>query len=434
MNTSKLQASLGFYLARGALVLAVLLAIRQPAAAQNAGDSFQAYPLRHAQAAEVESQFVRLLAGLPTPAEVIADPRNNRLLVRGPQQAHELVQQMLRTLDRPVDGTPDEAVLRTYPATGDIAAKTRELQAAFATRPGVRIAFDARTSQILVLAPADVQVQIARQLGVEPTAASQAAPATIPQAALPPGQVVRPLSLPTAQPRNRTVTLKNTTWEQVERSLATLVKGRFKRTAASSPDVMSYVLTLGDESEIQFHVANARNQVELRGNPALVESGARLVQVLDAPQALKNQNQKVLPITAHEAGRAEGRAIAASLRGSAGRRSGSRAASRGTKQRRAIDAGGTGQCAACGGRCASRGSAGGAIVPARARTSTHRSSTAPCGTGRARASGRTACRADQRPAGLRCRLSSSKASTCWSSTATSGTWSVWRPSSRKSSV
>lgn len=298
-------------MACGVLLVALLFGDGRQASAQNAGDSFQAYTLRHAQASDLEPQVTRLLAGLPTPAEVIADPRNNRLLVRGPAQAHDMVQQLLRSLDKPAEGAAEEGVLKAYPFGGDIAAKTRELQAAFGARPGVRIAFDARTSQILVLAPAELQSQVARQLGGEGMAPQQPIPAPQPTPALQPtpanaatqtvpGQAARAVALPTAQPRGRTVTLKNSTWEQVERSLGELVHGRLRSAGPTSPDTMTYVLAVGEQNEVRFAVQRSKGTVEVQGNPALVESCARLLQVLDAPQALKNRNQQVMPITANE--------------------------------------------------------------------------------------------------------------------------------------
>src|ERR1043166_848541 len=69
------------------------------------GDGFQAYALQHALAADIEPQLTRLLAGLPTPTEVVADPKSNRLLVRGTPAARELVTRLIAALDRPQTAT-----------------------------------------------------------------------------------------------------------------------------------------------------------------------------------------------------------------------------------------------------------------------------------------------------------------------------------------
>ncbi len=79
-------------------------AVASPTQAQP-GD-YQVYPLRHAQANDVDEALVRMLEDFGTRAEVIADSRNNRILIRGNPQTVKMAGQLLETLDRPAAPPP----------------------------------------------------------------------------------------------------------------------------------------------------------------------------------------------------------------------------------------------------------------------------------------------------------------------------------------
>jgi type II secretion system protein D len=312
-----------------AVTLGIALLLAAPArltAQQASAGSFQAYSLRHSQAADVEPQLARLLAGLPAPPEIMADPRNNRLLVRGSDEVQQLVRQMLATLDRPVAAEQPGPMLKSYPCPAtELAAIARQLQTVYAGQPEVRIAMDERTSQILVLASDEVQAQIGRQLGqfagvapqapAQPSAAPQpgALPAQLtplqfkpasPSPAPPSPQVSRAVDVsPARHSTQRTLTLKNSSWQQIEQSLRELTAGRLAPVpGVSGGDAVVYTLSLPGSKDVRLAVNPQTRQIDLRGDPQLLDRCVRLLQVLDAPPVAAGRRTRAVPVsTGHQA-------------------------------------------------------------------------------------------------------------------------------------
>jgi type II secretion system protein D len=292
------------------LVWAGLLALPAGVNAQQASaGSFQAYTLSHSRAADVEPQLARLLAGLPMPPEIMADPRNNRLLVRGADDVQQLVRQMLATLDRPLTVEQSAPTLKSYPCpAAELQVVARQLQTVYAGQPEVRIATDVRTSQVLVLAPPEVQAQIARQLGHpagDAPAVSQPAPpaATRPQTAPGEAHISKAVDVSLARhSTTRSVALKHLTWEQMEQSLRELTAGRLAPLPMTNGDTTAYSLSLPTGGDVQLSVNRQTRQIQLRGEPALLDRCVRLLQVLDAPPQTTGRRTRAVPVsTAREA-------------------------------------------------------------------------------------------------------------------------------------
>jgi type II secretory pathway component GspD/PulD (secretin) len=143
-------------------------------------NDFKAYGLQRAQAAAIEPLLRQALSALPEKVEVAVDARTNRLLVRGSADAQKLAQELIRSLDRADKAMPaGVSVLKTYAYAGpDPAALAARIQAKYTTDRRIRIAADQRTGQILVVAPPEMQPQIAQQLNLPGVGAKQPQPAT----------------------------------------------------------------------------------------------------------------------------------------------------------------------------------------------------------------------------------------------------------------
>src|SRR5437764_13329609 len=72
---------------------------------------FHVYTLRNARAADAYVQLVQLLSALPIKTDVVVDERGNRLLVSGTAQAHEIVQRLVDSIDRPQAVGPNPAAM-----------------------------------------------------------------------------------------------------------------------------------------------------------------------------------------------------------------------------------------------------------------------------------------------------------------------------------
>ncbi len=85
----------------GALGTLLLLALWGWISIGAEGGSYQAFPLRHKKAAEVEPLLTPLLGSLQPPPHVIVESQGNQILLRGSDQAQQIVRQFLESVDRP---------------------------------------------------------------------------------------------------------------------------------------------------------------------------------------------------------------------------------------------------------------------------------------------------------------------------------------------
>ena len=69
--------------------------------ATNSSSLFRAYSLKHTSIENVQPQLAELLRRMSSGAELVSDPRHNRFLLQGDEQAHKLAQQLIAALDRP---------------------------------------------------------------------------------------------------------------------------------------------------------------------------------------------------------------------------------------------------------------------------------------------------------------------------------------------
>ena len=134
-----------------ALVTVVALGIlggsTNPAVGQTGETDFRAYPLRYAQAGDVQ-QSLKTLVG--PDVELIPDSKLNRILVRGSAQSQQLVKSTLQTLDQPKmpgaaanpPATPTP-VLKVYSiGNGNVLAVADWLRGQFSREADVRVAAD----------------------------------------------------------------------------------------------------------------------------------------------------------------------------------------------------------------------------------------------------------------------------------------------------
>ena len=269
-----------------AVALALACAWAQPARGQGeAADGFRPFLLRHLAAAEVEPRLEELFAGHPQPAEVVVDPRTNRLLVRGTPAQLTLVARYLAAVDR-ASGPPAEPELRTYPlAAAQLEPVAAALRAEFAAQPDVRISADRRTQQLIVVAPPEVHAALAPRLGAGPGSAAPVAAAP-PVGPAPPASAATVPSGPAAPPLvladdARVVTLAATTWPLVEGRLARGLQDKFRRLPPAGDGHAAAELNFAAQGAVRLTVSPDGRQVGLRGPAPLVERTSRLLAALD---------------------------------------------------------------------------------------------------------------------------------------------------------
>lgn len=254
------------------------------ALAQTLAPAFRAYPLEHAAAAEVAEQLSRLLDVLPDASDVIVDVASNRLLVSGGDAAQNLALQLIETLDQPqstAGGPPELQSYRVEPARLETVAA--QLRAEFGQHPHVRIAADARTAQLLVVAPAVVQQQVAARLQAAPATHGTLHTSNIPAPASP--------SVP-----HDSIVLAHATCSQVQAMLSRAFVGQFSTTAVAGQPQSSSVLSLGDGAVVRLDADDRNNTIQLSGPRETKAICAQLIAAIDRAHRDASARRLIVPL------------------------------------------------------------------------------------------------------------------------------------------
>jgi general secretion pathway protein D len=299
-----------------ALALALAAAWTDPrtAAAQTPPELHLAYPLRYARAEILAAQLDGALRQLGLRADVVSDPANHRVLVRGSADVHRTVEALLASLDRPANAAPaaqpgsthsaEPNELRTYRLPAEVLPLVAEtLRREYAAVGEVRVATDPRTSQLLVLAPAGRHGDIAQRVYAVaqpmpeltqenggPTVAQQ--PLGQPNHHHAPG---RQEMLPAASGVS-TLRVAVAGWMHVERRLQHTLREGFMRVSAPG-QLPQYLLQFPNGGRVELTLHPDGNEVQLRGPYGLTELAARLVGALDRQGAQPEQTARVVRVS-----------------------------------------------------------------------------------------------------------------------------------------
>jgi type II secretion system protein D len=173
-----------------------------------------------------------------------------------------------------------ELVVKFYQCPqGQAAATADSLRNEYGVIPGVRVAADERTSQVIVQAPAELQSRISQRLAaafpnLQP-AADKAAPASA---------------------EVREITLKRIQAEQLETALWSTLANRLTALPDQRAASHGYRLTLSNGAAVTILLSPGTKQVKLEGPAAAVNAAARLIQALDSPQDPGGRNVHVMPL------------------------------------------------------------------------------------------------------------------------------------------
>jgi len=188
-----------------------------------------------------------------------------------------------------VDTASTEPVLRAYPCPAIALQPTvARLRSEFQGIPGVAVAADARTGQVLVQAPPAVQSQIAQRLAIG--APADQTPAT-PAAQAPSAPASPAAAVGVSQ--SRSVQLRNNTAAQVEAALLGMLGDRLAAIPGSGLGIKSYRMALAGGGDLQIGIQHQANLVIIQGSGSAVDSCARLIQVLDGPRPTPNQTTRL---------------------------------------------------------------------------------------------------------------------------------------------
>jgi len=165
----------------------------------------------------------------------------------------------------PKQGGEAEAV-RAYPVSSDsVQSVAGQLQRKYFNRADVRIAADARGGQVLVVAPADVQTEIAKHLSQAPSAKK-----------------------PVQSRANHGAAERSTANVSLRRVTAVELQGALGRAFKKSADDRSFVVPLADGDQGLLTIDEKAKSVRLEGPDASIPVLRRLVQSLDVSRPASN--------------------------------------------------------------------------------------------------------------------------------------------------
>ena len=247
-----------------------------------------------------------VLPGLGATAHLMADRQTNQILLRGPEQVHQIAKQLIDSSDRPeTSGPVEQPVVKTYPCDASRLQGTADrIRTTFSTF-GVRVAIDPRSPQLLVLAPPSIHSLVGRLMAATPT---QMVPSETPRPLPKPNvvapnppinpaeQAIRQTLASREAPKEELVTLKNAEVGVVEARLRDLLGTRLEPLAAKEPGWPDYVLSDKSGEHVELHVDRGRNGIRVVGVQSLTNQMARLIRTLDSPAAPAGRKIRVLPV------------------------------------------------------------------------------------------------------------------------------------------
>ncbi len=278
----------------GAVLLAMLGALAwQLRAQEGAPPGFKAYPLSHASATELAPQVREVLSGVAGKTEVLIDKQHNAILLQGSANAHRLAAELITALDRaPQRAAPAakeaQSVVKGYRLDGaDPEKQLAELRRKYPANSGVSLAYDKRTGQLLAVAPAEVQRELAKKLVV------------VENDAPPPAEAITPREEPQlAGPRSSAgQALQHVSWQSFEDLLRRLWGSKATIEAARAGEVASIRLKNAAGEDAVATVDRRHNEVAFAGPRTASNNWAKLVSVLDSGPTPADQAVQLVPVT-----------------------------------------------------------------------------------------------------------------------------------------
>lgn len=274
--------------ARAAVLIGLMVCCR--AWAEDAPAPYQPYPLRYKAASDVEKILAEMLSGIGGSTHVVADPKANQVLLRGPEKAQQLARQLIDSIDRPpepsvprVAPAPVKPVLRTYPCPeGQQSQALARLRKAHGEGGEVRMAADPPSGQLLILAPPAVHDEIAREFPAQSRSGA------------PPARSVR--GSDGIEHVETFIGLTSVSVQRVETTLREILGARLAPLSdrrATRPEYR-FANAAGQRVELSFD--RQRNGVQVSGPGTLARQFVRLVRGLDAGESAAGRTVQLVPL------------------------------------------------------------------------------------------------------------------------------------------
>jgi len=244
---------------------------------------FRPIDLQHAPASEIAIRVQQVVRETDPTAEVVMDRTGNRIWVRGTEGATQVAMEFAKTLDQPSTPAPAEnrpaMSVRGYPIPAErLADLVGQLQRRFGQVPGVRIAGDERTSQLVVVAPLAIQNEIAAGLAGNPPAGDTRAPALASGTRTPPGPSDPMVG---GRPQPGAIVLRRISWQDFERYLTESFGEQLKVREERDGQVAVIQIPSTARDPTTLRIDRLANTVFVPGGPAAEGNWRQVIDALD---------------------------------------------------------------------------------------------------------------------------------------------------------
>jgi type II secretion system protein D len=260
----------------------------QTNSSNSADQQYSRYTVLNNSPQDIAPRLKTVLRDFGFKVEIFIDEANRSLAVQGDPQVHQMVGQLLKTLDKsPINktATPTSAapsVIRGYSVPAEsITALVTKLRAKFVQTENVRIAPDTRTNQVIVIATA-AQQQVAAELIKQSPAASSGSPVAAQNVSAP----VTPSDHP----------LRNMTTRQFEAALRNILGGQLSLTTDASGQLATVQLPGPQGGSAQMTIDRNRSTVRVSGDTTTAASWLRVAAALDKPINDENTRTGIVPV------------------------------------------------------------------------------------------------------------------------------------------
>lgn len=265
------------------------------APAQQSGLKQQAFSVKHIDLDTAAAEARNVLSG-DTRSVVFADQEANRLLVQATEQQLASIQGLLARIDQPVAapaaGGNEGSYLRAYPVPHQRSKDAATWASQFQAPEGSRIAFDDRTSQLLVMGPDSLHQFVAAQLTL--TAPQQ--PAAAPAANNPQSEI-RKLPTPTDQtagtgPSAR-LQLGSMNGDSLHQRLEQLLSRPLPSTTGGNGQRLVFRVEMIPGAGVLVDADRTSGDVQIQGPADQVRAWSNVLKAMDAPNTPTSVTQVV---------------------------------------------------------------------------------------------------------------------------------------------
>ncbi|MBT4693218.1 MAG: hypothetical protein HOB73_07740, partial [Planctomycetaceae bacterium] len=257
-------------------------------AIKSANKQYSQYTVLNNSPQDIAPRLKAVLSDFGFKVDIFTDEANSTLAVQGDPRVHQMVGQLLKTLDKKASAKPvpppivTPSIIQGYSVPADaIATLVTKLRARFAETDNVRIAPDTRTNQVIVIATQSQQA-IAANL-INPTAA-------VPNSSSIPAQNI---SAP-VNPSNHL--LRNMSTRQFEAALRNILGGQLSLTNDASGQLATVQLPGPQGTSARMTIDRNNSTVKVAGDKDTAASWLRVAAALDKPINDENTRTGIVPV------------------------------------------------------------------------------------------------------------------------------------------